>query len=76
MSNSSYRNAKADKQLQDKMQALLSHLLREEDNKYCADCDAKGKLSQAAASEILFRFRSHIGQFSKEWLIDADAVRL
>ncbi|XP_003737279.1 stromal membrane-associated protein 1 [Galendromus occidentalis] len=42
MSNSSYRNSKADKQLQDKMQALLSHLLREEENKYCADCDAKG----------------------------------
>lgn len=27
---------------QEKFQAILSSLLREEDNKYCADCDAKG----------------------------------
>ncbi|RNA06154.1 stromal membrane-associated 1-like isoform X1 [Brachionus plicatilis] len=27
---------------QEKFQAILSALLREEDNKYCADCDAKG----------------------------------
>lgn len=28
--------------MQEKYQAVLSQLLREEDNKYCADCDAKG----------------------------------
>lgn len=38
----SSKTAKSDKVLQEKLQALLSHLLREEDNKYCADCDAKG----------------------------------
>ncbi len=27
---------------QEKYQAILSALLKEEDNKYCADCDAKG----------------------------------
>lgn len=27
---------------QEKFQAVLSALLREEDNKYCADCDSKG----------------------------------
>lgn len=27
---------------QEKFQAILSALLREEDNKYCADCDSKG----------------------------------
>ncbi len=27
---------------QEKYQAVLSSLLREEDNKYCVDCDAKG----------------------------------
>ncbi|CAF0943041.1 unnamed protein product [Brachionus calyciflorus] len=27
---------------QEKFQAILSSLLREEDNKYCADCDSKG----------------------------------
>lgn len=26
---------------QEKFQAILSGLLREEDNKYCADCEAK-----------------------------------
>ncbi|XP_077546811.1 stromal membrane-associated protein 1-like isoform X2 [Haemaphysalis longicornis] len=30
------------KQIQDKCQAILGQLLREEDNKYCVDCDAKG----------------------------------
>ncbi|XP_071807621.1 uncharacterized protein [Asterias amurensis] len=30
------------KNIQDKYQSILSRLLREEDNKYCADCDAKG----------------------------------
>ena len=28
--------------LQEKFQAILSSLLREEDNKYCVDCGAKG----------------------------------
>ena len=28
--------------LQDKFQAILGAMLREEENKYCADCDAKG----------------------------------
>ena len=27
---------------QEKFQAVLSALLKEDDNKYCADCDAKG----------------------------------
>lgn len=31
------------KLIQDKCQAILGNLLREEDNKYCVDCDAKGK---------------------------------
>jgi stromal membrane-associated protein len=30
------------KALQDKHQAILSELLKQEDNKYCVDCDAKG----------------------------------
>lgn len=30
------------KQLQEKFQAILNGLLRDEDNKYCVDCDAKG----------------------------------
>ena len=35
------------KNIQEKYQMILSRLLREEDNKYCADCDAKGKLQRA-----------------------------
>ena len=30
------------KNAQERYQAILSQLLKEEDNKYCVDCDAKG----------------------------------
>ena len=33
------------KQIQEKCQTLLAQMLRDEDNKYCVDCDAKGKSS-------------------------------
>ena len=32
-----------DKGQNDRHQAILSALLKDDDNKYCVDCDAKGK---------------------------------
>lgn len=32
------------KQIQDKCQTVLNAMLRDEDNKYCVDCDSKGEL--------------------------------
>ncbi len=33
------------KQIQDKCQRLLDEMLKDDDNKYCVDCDAKGNVS-------------------------------
>lgn len=38
----SYRTDRATKQLKEKYQVILNELLREEANRYCADCEAKG----------------------------------
>jgi stromal membrane-associated protein len=35
--------------LNEQHQLILSKLLREEDNKYCADCEAKGSAGVVAA---------------------------
>lgn len=35
--------------LNEQHQAILSKLLREDDNKYCADCEAKGEPSRAGS---------------------------
>lgn len=32
------------KLVQDKCQQILTELLRDEDNKYCVDCDSKGNV--------------------------------
>ena len=45
---SSTRKSKAEKererQIQERLQVLLTQMLKDEDNKYCVDCDAKGGL--------------------------------
>lgn len=40
------------KQIQDKCQTLLDQMLRDDDNKYCVDCDAKGMFCFIPLSDI------------------------
>lgn len=42
-SNASRKETERTKLMQDKCQTLLTQMLRDDDNKYCVDCDAKGK---------------------------------
>jgi len=42
------------KLIQEKCQTILSQMLRDEDNKYCVDCDAKGMLWDFEIFTILF----------------------
>ena len=45
-SSNSNRRAKMEKerekQVQDRLQVLICEMLKDEDNKYCVDCDSKG----------------------------------
>lgn len=40
------------KLIQEKCQTMLTSMLRDEDNKYCVDCDAKGELHSTIYSII------------------------
>lgn len=40
------------KLIQEKCQTILASMLRDEDNKYCVDCDAKGFLKKLFSSFI------------------------
>lgn len=42
--SSSRKESERTKLIQEKCQSLLTLMLRDEDNKYCVDCDAKGEL--------------------------------
>jgi len=46
-SNASRKETERTKLMQDKCQTLLTQMLRDDDNKYCVDCDAKGKYTHA-----------------------------
>jgi len=63
MSSSSSRRSKGDKErekvVQDRLQLLLTRMLKDEDNKYCVDCDAKGE--RRPKWEGLYRHTSYSG---------------
>lgn len=40
--SSSKKESERTKYIQEKCQNILTQMLRDEDNKYCVDCDAKG----------------------------------
>ena len=42
MSNKARAEKEREKVTQQKVQAILGGMLKEEDNKYCVDCDSKG----------------------------------
>jgi len=44
------------KQIQEKCQNLLTQMLRDEDNKYCVDCDAKGLFLDPDMNAPFIRF--------------------
>lgn len=50
------------KQLQDKCQSVLSALLRDEDNKYCVDCDSKGNFNNSSIIAIMWK-KNQLGQY-------------
>lgn len=52
---SSLTKLERDKQklVQDKCQQILSELLRDEDNKYCVDCDSKGNFRLISKKPII-----------------------
>lgn len=47
MASRSSAKSKMDKErekvIQDRLQVLLTQMLKDDDNKYCVDCDAKGE---------------------------------
>ena len=54
------------KSLQDKYQMILSQLLKDEDNKYCVDCDAKGLFTYFSSDSYIF-FYSDYWIYSYSW---------
>lgn len=57
--SSSRKESERAKFVQDKCQTLLTLMLRDEDNKYCVDCDAKGILAANCIS-FLFTLKKYV----------------
>lgn len=43
-SRKSKTDKERDKVVQDRLQLLLTRMLKDDDNKYCVDCDSKGEV--------------------------------
>ena len=46
--------AEKNKLVQEKCQQILAELLRDDDNKYCVDCDAKGKVIPLGSGILIY----------------------
>ncbi len=58
------RSEREKSKIQEKYQVILSQMLREEDNKYCVDCDTKSKDRYKTIEFLNLRpyfFRSSMG---------------
>ena len=58
------RSEREKSKMQEKYQAILAQMLKEEDNKYCVDCDTKSreKINKKRANAYLvFSSRSTMG---------------
>ena len=64
MSNRKSKNEKErEKIVQDRLQILLTRMLQDDDNKYCVDCDSKGKIKQKSIHKWKFFNVSKIFKF-------------
>ena len=52
------------KLIQEKCQTILTDLLKDDDNKYCVDCDAKSKFSQIGLIFLLFYLYNTLNYFA------------
>ena len=56
------RSQREKSKMQEKYQTILSQMLKEEDNKYCVDCDTKSRekkkiINSSSNNHILFLFQ-------------------
>lgn len=65
------RTAERDKQIQEKFQRMLNDLLQRDENKFCADCDSKGKYPSFLFIPFIY-YHTHTVFYVRQ---DRDGVR-